>query len=100
MVPNPGARAVTNGEEYVTDRLKVEVARGECSDGMSDRRYRDTVRVTADGKPVKGCGGGILPPTELAGSNWTFGSIGGGDGSEGPPGRERGCQYCENVGVA
>src|SRR3546814_16207300 len=72
MVPNPGARAVTNGEEYVTDRLKVAVARGECSDGMSDRRYRDTVRVTADGKTVKGCGGGILPPTALAGTNWTF----------------------------
>ncbi|HWV61238.1 MAG TPA: META domain-containing protein [Sphingopyxis sp.] len=77
MVPNPGARAVANGEHYVTDRLKVEVARGECSDGMSDRRYRDTVTVTADGKTVKGCGGGILPPTELAGTNWTFVSIGG-----------------------
>lgn len=77
MVPNPGARAVANGEEYVTDRLKVEVARGECSDGMSDRRYRDTVTVVADGKTVKGCGGGILPPTELAGTNWTFVSIGG-----------------------
>ena len=77
MVPNPGARAVANGEEYVTDRLKVEVTRGECSDGMSDRRYRDTVTVTADGKTVKGCGGGILPPTDLAGTNWTFVSIGG-----------------------
>ena len=77
MVPNPGARAVTNGEHYVTDRLKVEVTRGECSDGMSDRRYRDTVTVVADGKTVKGCGGGILPPTELAGTNWTFVSIGG-----------------------
>jgi heat shock protein HslJ len=77
MVPNPGARAVTNGEEYVTDRLKVAVTRGECSDGMSDRRYRDTVTVVADGKTVKGCGGGILPPTELAGTNWTFVSIGG-----------------------
>ena len=77
MAPNPGARAVTNGEHYVTDRLKVEVMRGECSDGMSDRRYADTVTVTADGKTVKGCGGGILPPTELAGTNWTFVSIGG-----------------------
>ncbi|HET6523660.1 META domain-containing protein [Sphingopyxis sp.] len=77
MVPNPGARAVANGEHYVTDRLKVEVTRGECSDGMSDRRYRDTVTVVADGKTVKGCGGGILPPTELAGTNWSFVSIGG-----------------------
>src|SRR3546814_10168902 len=63
MVPNPGAMPGPDGERYVTDRLKVDVARGECSDGMSDRRYRDTVTVTADGKTVKGCGGGILPPT-------------------------------------
>ena len=77
MVPNPGAMPGPDGERYVTDRLKVDVARGECSDGMSDRRYRDTVTVTADGKTVKGCGGGILPPTELAGTNWTFVSIGG-----------------------
>src|SRR3546814_4280104 len=76
-VPNPGAMPGPDGERYVTDRLKVDVARGECSDGMSDRRYRDTVTVTADGKTVKGCGGGILPPTELAGTNWTFVSIGG-----------------------
>ena len=77
VVANPGARPGVNGEGYVTDRLTVEVTRAECSDGMSDRRYRDTVTVTADGKTVKGCGGGILPPTELAGTNWTFVSIGG-----------------------
>ncbi|OHD09542.1 META domain-containing protein [Sphingopyxis sp. RIFCSPHIGHO2_12_FULL_65_19] len=77
MVPNPGARAVTNGEHYVTDRLKVEIARGECSDGMSDRRYADTVTVVADGKTVKGCGGKILPPADIAGTSWTFVSIGG-----------------------
>ena len=74
---NPGARPSFNGERYVTDRLTVDVTHGECSDGMSDRRYRDTVTVTADGKTVKGCGGGILPPSELAGTSWTFVSIGG-----------------------
>jgi len=77
MVPNPGAKPSFNGERYVTDRLTVDITHGECSDGMSDRRYRDTVTVTADGKTVKGCGGKILPPTELAGTNWTFVSIGG-----------------------
>lgn len=77
MVPNPGAKPSFNGERYVTDRLKVDIIHAECSDGMSDRRYRDTVTVTADGKTVKGCGGKILPPTELAGTNWTFVSIGG-----------------------
>src|SRR3546814_17231707 len=77
MVPNPGAMPGPDGERYVTDRLKVDVARGECSDGMSDRRYRDTVTVTADGQTVKGCGGGILPPTEIEGTTWTLVSIGG-----------------------
>ena len=77
MVPNPGAKASFNGERYATGRLTVDITHAECSDGMSDRRYRDTVTVTADGKTVKGCGGKILPPTELAGTNWTFVSIGG-----------------------
>lgn len=76
-VANPGAEAGTTGERYVTDRLTVDVMRKECSDGMSDRRYRDTVTVRADGKTVTGCGGAILPPTELAGTSWTFVSIGG-----------------------
>lgn len=76
-VPNPGAKPSFNGERYVTPRLTVDVTRTACSDGMSDRRYADTVTVTADGKTVKGCGGAILPPDTLAGSNWTFVSIGG-----------------------
>jgi heat shock protein HslJ len=77
MVPNPGAKPSFNGERYATGRLTVDITHAECSDGMSDRRYRDTVTVTADGKTVKGCGGKILPPTELAGTSWTFVSIGG-----------------------
>ncbi len=77
MVPNPGAKPNAGGERYATARLTVDVARTECSDGMSDRRYADTVTVTADGKTVKGCGGGILPPAGIAGTHWTFVSIGG-----------------------
>ncbi|MBB5705762.1 META domain-containing protein [Sphingopyxis panaciterrulae] len=77
VVANPGARPSVNGERYVTDRLAVDVTHAECSDGMSDRRYRDTVTVVADGKTVKGCGGGILAPEELAGTNWRFVSVGG-----------------------
>jgi len=77
VVANPGAQPGAGGERYVTDRLAVDVTHAECSDGMSDRRYRDTVTVIADGKTVKGCGGGILPPGQLAGTNWSFVSIGG-----------------------
>lgn len=75
-VPNPGGTVSLHGSRYVTDRLVVDITRGECNDGMSDRRYANTVTVAADGKTVKGCGGAILPPSELAGSNWTFVSIG------------------------
>jgi heat shock protein HslJ len=77
MVPNPGAKPSMNGRTYVTDRLSVVIKAAPCSDGMSDRRYSDTVRVVADGKTLQGCGGKILPPDTLAGSNWTFVSIGG-----------------------
>ncbi|PQM26152.1 META domain-containing protein [Sphingopyxis lindanitolerans] len=76
-VPNPGATSAANGQTYATGRLSVAIEHRACSDGMSDRRYADTVRVTADGKTVQGCGGAILPPDTLAGSNWTFVSIGG-----------------------
>ena len=76
-VPNPGATAAANGRTYAAGRLSVAIEHRACSDGMSDRRYADTVRVTADGKSVQGCGGAILSPDTLAGSNWTFVSIGG-----------------------
>jgi heat shock protein HslJ len=77
MVPNPGAKASVNGRTYTTDRLSVVIKQAPCSDGMSDRRYADSVRVVADGKALQGCGGKILPPDTLAGSNWTFVSIDG-----------------------
>lgn len=76
-VPNPGATPSMNGETYAAGRLAVVIKHAPCSDGMSDRRYADTVRVIADGKRVQGCGGKILPPDTLAGSNWSFVSIGG-----------------------
>lgn len=79
MVPNPGAKPSANGRIYATDRLSVVVEHTPCSDGMSDRRYRDTVTVTADSKTVTGCGGGTLLPDKLAGTNWTFVVIGKGD---------------------
>lgn len=59
------------GRRYLTRRLVVTVFRGqECSDGMSDRRYADTVRVRVDGRSLRGCGGSILPPATLAGTGW------------------------------
>lgn len=66
------------GRRYVTPRLSLSVFRGrECSDGMSDRRYADTVRVTVDGRRMEGCGGVVLAPATLAGTAWEIVGING-----------------------
>jgi heat shock protein HslJ len=71
-----------NGRRYVTHAITVRIAHVECSDGMSDRTYRDTVTVNVGGRTLKGCGGEILSerPGEAASlleGEWTIRSIGG-----------------------
>lgn len=74
------AQPMRLGYRYVTPRLRMTVFRGrECSDGMSDRRYADTVRVWVDGRSLQGCGGAILPPAILAGTSWRIVAIDGAD---------------------
>jgi len=64
------------GRSYRTPRLSVTIFRNrECSDGMSDRRYADTVRVRVDGRSLDGCGGAILAPATLAGTSWRIVAI-------------------------
>lgn len=46
---------------YAGTRLQLTITPGPCNDGMSDRTYRHTVSLVADGKPVSGCGGGTVP---------------------------------------
>jgi heat shock protein HslJ len=75
-VPRPEPRTTFNGHRYETARLTVDVTHGECSDGMSDRLYEDSVTVTADGKTVKGCGGAILSPQTLEGTDWVILRVG------------------------
>ncbi|MEQ7872595.1 hypothetical protein ABDK56_01120 [Sphingomonas sp. ASV193] len=55
--PTPAPRTGTDSEIWQTPRLVVSVTHQSCSDGMSDKRYPDTVRVSADGRLYKGCGG-------------------------------------------
>lgn len=76
-VANPGARPSFNGERTVTDRITIHATHVPCSDGMSDRRYADTVMVIADGRTLHGCGGRVLPPTHLDGTSWRIISIDG-----------------------
>ena len=76
-VPAPAARPTFNGRRYETDRLTLDITHGECSDGMSDRRYADTVLVLIDGRTLHGCGGEILAPASLAGTAWSIVEIDG-----------------------
>lgn len=69
-IANPGARPSFNGERYVAERTSVDVTHSPCSDGMSDRRYADTVTVEAGGRTWRGCGGMVLAPTSLADTRW------------------------------
>lgn len=80
VTPRPEPRTTFNGHRYEAKAeahsLVVDITHGQCSDGMSDRVYPDTVMVVADGKTVKGCGGAVIPPAKLAGTNWTIMSVG------------------------
>ena len=62
---------------YAGTRLKLTITPGPCSDGMSDLIYRQTVRLVADSKSVKGCGGGTVAPDGLVGTNWIVAAING-----------------------
>jgi heat shock protein HslJ len=62
---------------YRSGKLQVTISAGPCSDGMSDLTYRQTVRVTADGRTVSGCGGGTIAANNLAGTNWSIVSVNG-----------------------
>lgn len=76
-VDAPAARPTVNGRRYETPRLTVDITRTLCGDGMSERRYADTVIVIREGTTLNGCGGDILPPERLADTDWTIVEIDG-----------------------
>ncbi len=52
----PPAQNGVAGTMYSGRRIRVNVVRSRCSDGMSERKYPDTVQVYVDGKLYQGCG--------------------------------------------
>lgn len=83
-----------NGESYRTRRLSVDITHVPCSDGMSDRRYPDTVRVTVNGRKLQGCGGTPLAEApRIANTRWTIVSA---NGIDAPRGRELGIDFTGN----
>lgn len=73
----PRPRETGGGRIYETRRITLHIRHGECSDGMSDRRYAQTVRAVVDGRELDGCGGAILPPATLAETSWSIVAIDG-----------------------
>jgi len=69
---------------YRSGKLQVTISPGPCSDGMSDLIYRQTVRVTADGRTVSGCGGGTGAANTLAGTSWIVVAVNGNPAPAGP----------------
>ena len=58
--PTPQPIQGTAGPIYRTERLEVNIVHRQCSDGMSERSYPDTVDVRVDGRQrYRGCGAPI-----------------------------------------
>ncbi|AQR72946.1 META domain-containing protein [Sphingomonas sp. LM7] len=70
-----------NGERYQARGMTVDITHVECSDGMSDRTFHDTVTVTLRGRTLRGCGGEVLSETpeqtSLLEGDWRIESING-----------------------
>ncbi len=84
-VPSPQPIIGFNGERYETRRLTVDITHVKCSDGMSDRTYRDTVVLTVDGRKLRGCGGEGATPATLLEGEWAIQSIAGRRPAPGTP---------------
>ncbi|WP_326524115.1 META domain-containing protein [Sphingomonas sp.] len=76
-----------NGELYRARGMTVDITHTRCSDGMSDRTYADTVKVTIGRRTMSGCGGRVLSERPgnpgnpdggmLSNSNWRISAIDG-----------------------
>ena len=77
-VPTPRGISTVDGRVHRSRRLILRIQEGRsCSDGMSDRIYADTVRVSVDGLELDGCGEGASRAASLANTGWQIASING-----------------------
>ncbi len=54
--PTPAVQSGIAGMNYNSPRIRASIVRSQCSDGMSDRTYPDTVQVTVNKRLYRGCG--------------------------------------------
>lgn len=67
-VPTPKVIHGFAGEIWQTRRISVNAVHKPCSDGMSDRRYPDTVTVKVGGRTYQGCGGDVRETADRGGA--------------------------------
>ncbi len=82
---NVEVRPSFNGWRYTSPKITADITFAPCSDGMSDRTYKDTVTVMVGKETYKGCGGGIIAPETFDNTSWRIKSI---NGTAIPPERE------------
>lgn len=66
--PKPRPIIGRNGETYRARGMTVAITHRQCSDGMSDRTYADTVQVQIGRRTLKGCGGAVIADQPQGGS--------------------------------
>lgn len=71
------SRPSINGWRHVSKTITADISFTPCSDGMSDRTYKDTVTVMVGKDSYSGCGGGVAVLQSLEQTNWRIVSIGG-----------------------
>ena len=71
-VPAPRGQETGAGRSWETRRLKLNMWHSECSDGMSDNRYPQTVRAVVDGRTLNGCGGTPVAGGSPEGGHWSM----------------------------
>ena len=76
IVRKPRAQSVNGNLVYRTRALTVVIRNQECSDGMSERRFADTVRVKIGRRMLSGCGRAYPDARSLDGSEWRVASVG------------------------
>jgi len=59
----PRGQELGDGRIWETRRITLQASNRECSDGMSDTVYPQTVRATVDGRALRGCGGATAAPS-------------------------------------
>lgn len=81
IVSVPAPRPTFNGRRYEARTLTVDITNAPCSDGMTDRRYPDTVTIDTGRRTLHGCGGapetGDPRTARLDGTAWRIEALDG-----------------------